>query len=56
VKRWLREPLLHFVVIGIALFAVYAHVERGRSGIESSTAIQFMSAPRHSTSRSCDQL
>ena len=27
-KGWLREPLLHFVVIGIAVFAVYAYMHR----------------------------
>jgi peptidyl-prolyl cis-trans isomerase C len=40
VKRWLREPLLHFLLIGLAVFAVYrasnpAAVEQGnRSRIE----------------------
>ena len=29
-KRWLREPLLHFVVIGALLFAVYAWLDRGQ--------------------------
>jgi hypothetical protein len=33
-KRWLREPLLHFVLIGIAVFAVYAYMHRGRGGVE----------------------
>jgi hypothetical protein len=37
--RWLREPLLQFLVIGAALFAVYAYANRGRSGIESSKEI-----------------
>jgi hypothetical protein len=35
VKRWLREPLLHFLLIGVVLFAVYAYTNRGRIGIES---------------------
>jgi peptidyl-prolyl cis-trans isomerase C len=26
-RRWLREPLLHFVVLGAAVFAVYAAIE-----------------------------
>lgn len=41
VKPWLREPLLHFIVIGIALFAAYAYVERGRGPVESSKTIQL---------------
>lgn len=39
IKRWLREPLLHFVLLGLALFAVYAYTHRGRLGIESSRQI-----------------
>ena len=39
IKRWLREPLLHFLLIGIALFAVYAYTHRGRGGFESSRQI-----------------
>jgi peptidyl-prolyl cis-trans isomerase C len=39
VKRWLREPLLHFLLIGIAVFAVYAYTHRGRGGVESSKQI-----------------
>ncbi len=38
-KRWLHEPLLHFLLIGIALFAVYAYAHRGRNGVESSRQI-----------------
>jgi peptidyl-prolyl cis-trans isomerase C len=38
-KRWLREPLLHFLLLGLALFAVYAYLHRGRIGIESSRQI-----------------
>ncbi len=38
-KRWLREPLLHFLVIGFALFALYADMHRGRGGVESSRLI-----------------
>ena len=31
IGRWLREPLLHFLLIGAALFAVYAQLRaRGR--------------------------
>jgi peptidyl-prolyl cis-trans isomerase C len=39
VKRWLREPLLHFLLIGVVLFAVYAYINRGRIGIESPRQI-----------------
>ena len=38
-KRSLREPLLHFLLIGIAVFAVYAYMHRGRGGVESSRQI-----------------
>src|SRR5215469_1736387 len=38
-KRWLREPLVHFLLIGAALFAIYAYLHRGRMGIESSHQI-----------------
>ena len=39
IARWLREPLLHFVVLGMALFAVDSYVHRGRSGVGSSKDI-----------------
>ena len=39
IKRWLREPLLHFLLIGITVFAVYAYTHRGRGGVESSRQI-----------------
>jgi hypothetical protein len=39
VKRWLREPLLHFLLIGLVLFGVYAYTNRGRIGIESPRQI-----------------
>jgi hypothetical protein len=39
VKRWLREPLLHFLLIGLLLFGLYAYVNRGRIGIESPRQI-----------------
>lgn len=38
-KPWLREPLLHFLIIGLAIFGVYSHTNRGRVGIESSKQI-----------------
>lgn len=39
VKRWLREPLLHFLLIGLVLFGVYAYLNRGRSGTQSPRQI-----------------
>ena len=39
IKRWLREPLLHFLVLGVALFAVDGYVHRGRRGVDSSRDI-----------------
>jgi hypothetical protein len=38
-KRMLREPLLHFLLLGLAVFAVYGYLHRGRFGIESSREI-----------------
>jgi peptidyl-prolyl cis-trans isomerase C len=38
-KRWLREPLLHFLLLGLVLFAAYAYIQRGRGGVESSKQI-----------------
>jgi peptidyl-prolyl cis-trans isomerase C len=38
-NRWLREPLVHFLLIGIAVFSVYAYMHRGRGGVESSKQI-----------------
>jgi peptidyl-prolyl cis-trans isomerase C len=40
-KRWLREPLLHFLLLGVALFAVYGYVQRGHGGVESSKQISL---------------
>ena len=39
VRRWMREPLLHFLLLGLVLFGVYAYSHRGRGGIESSKQI-----------------
>src|SRR5262245_43302520 len=39
VKRWLREPLLHFLLIGLLLFSVYTFLNRGRGGAESPREI-----------------
>ena len=38
-KRWLREPLLHFLLIGLLLFGIYGYLNRGRSGTKSSKQI-----------------
>jgi hypothetical protein len=38
-NRWLREPLLHFLLLGVALFAIYGYLHRGRGGVESSRQI-----------------
>jgi parvulin-like peptidyl-prolyl isomerase len=40
-RRLLREPLLHFLVLGALLFAIYEHVNRGRGGVEPSKQIQL---------------
>src|SRR6266481_585325 len=32
VKQWLREPLLHFVLIGVALFAIYRVLQPSGAG------------------------
>ncbi len=37
--RWLREPLLHFFLLGFVLFGAYAYFQRGRGGVESSKQI-----------------
>ncbi len=38
-KRWLREPLLHFLILGAVLFAIYGYINRGRGGVEPSKQI-----------------
>ena len=40
-KRLLREPLLHFLVIGAVLFGLYSYAERGRGGVEQSKQIRL---------------
>src|SRR5215470_15632806 len=35
----LREPLLHFLIIGAALFGIYSYMNRGRMGIDPSRQI-----------------
>jgi hypothetical protein len=38
-SAFIREPLLHFLVLGLLLFAVYSYMNRGRMGIEPSKQI-----------------
>ena len=38
-KGWMREPLLHFLLLGLLLFGVYAYINRSRGGVESSKQI-----------------
>jgi peptidyl-prolyl cis-trans isomerase C len=38
-KRLFREPLVHFLLMGLVLFAVYAYMHRGRFGVEPSKQI-----------------
>ncbi len=40
-KRLLREPLVHFLLLGALLFAGYAYFDHGRGGAESSKRIQL---------------
>src|SRR5260370_37537621 len=38
-KSWLREPLLHFLLIGAFLFGIYAYKNHRLSGVEPSKQI-----------------
>jgi hypothetical protein len=38
-RQLLREPLLHFLVIGVALFGIYCYLNRGRTGIDPTRQI-----------------
>ena len=40
-KRLLREPLIHFLLLGAILFGVYAYTERARGGAEQSNQIRL---------------
>jgi peptidyl-prolyl cis-trans isomerase C len=40
-RRWLREPLLHFIFLGLMLFAVSSFVNHGRIGTGQSRQIQI---------------
>lgn len=39
IKEWLREPLLHFVLIGAAIFAAYGHFGRDARGSDRGDRI-----------------
>ena len=43
VKRWLREPLLHFLLIGLVLFGVYAYPTAGGAGFRRRGRLSFRS-------------
>ena len=38
-RRIAREPLVHFLLLGMTLFAMYGYVHRGRGGVEQSRQI-----------------
>ncbi len=40
-RRWLREPLVHFLLLGAVLFAVYHYVQPDRGAAPSSKQIQL---------------
>ena len=40
-KRLLREPLVHFLLLGAILFGLYAYAERGRAGADQSKQIRL---------------
>ncbi len=39
VNSWLREPLLHFLLLGAAMFAAYSYLQPAGGGVESSKQI-----------------
>jgi peptidyl-prolyl cis-trans isomerase C len=40
-RRWLREPLLHFLLLGLLLFAANSFISRGRTGTGPSRQIDI---------------
>lgn len=40
-RRWLREPLLHFLLLGMLLFAANSFIARGRTGAGPSKQIEI---------------
>jgi peptidyl-prolyl cis-trans isomerase C len=41
IRRWLREPLLHFLFLGLMLFAANSFITRGRTGAGFPKQIQI---------------
>ncbi len=39
IQRWFREPLLHFLLLGLLLFGINASMSRGRVGVGTSKQI-----------------
>jgi len=39
IKRWLREPLVYFLLIGLVLFVLYGYMHRGLGGVDPSKQI-----------------
>jgi peptidyl-prolyl cis-trans isomerase C len=44
IRRWLREPLLHFLIVGLALFAVYRAMHPGPDRRETANRIEVTDA------------
>lgn len=44
IKRWLREPLVHFLAIGLALFVVYRVINPEPDRPEASNRIEVTEA------------
>ena len=40
-KHLLREPLVHFFLLGVILFGTYSYAERAQGGIAQSTQIRL---------------
>ena len=51
-KRLLREPLVHFLLVGAILFGAYSYAERAHGGIEQATQNSIVNR-RHFAACSC---
>src|SRR5271169_2636364 len=40
-KRLIREPLVHFLLVGAILFGAYSYAERAHGGIQQATQIRL---------------
>lgn len=40
-KRLLREPLIHFLLLGLVVFGVYTYADRGNGGVEQTKQIRL---------------